>query len=146
MSQNIEQMYRTQMILWLAFLMSQMVLLVVIFSAKPELFKFDLTKPIFEPIAIAVAFISVINIGLSFVFRNKYLKESIQKQSVALVQQGNILAYAFCESVCIFGVVLAFSDYQYFFAWFLLGIAGILVHLPNRSHLIDATYKNDRIS
>ncbi len=145
MSQNIEQTYRTQMILWVAFLMSQFIFIVVLFVSKSEIFKFDFTKPMFEVMAIVLALVAIISFALSFVYKNKYLKQAIEKQEIPLVQESLIMAFAFCEAICIFGLVLAFSDYQYFFAWFVLGIAGILIHIPKRSYLIDASYRKDSV-
>lgn len=145
MSQNIEQTYRTQMILWVAFLMSQFIFIVVLFVSKPEIFKFDFTKPMFEVMAIVLALVAIISFALSFVYKNKYLKQAIEKQEIPLVQESLIMAFVFCEAISIFGLVLAFSDYQYFFAWFVLGIAGIIIHIPKRSYLIDASYPKDSV-
>jgi len=40
------------------------------------------------------------------------------------------------------GIVLAFAfAYQYFFAWFALGIIGILLHYPRRDDIVSASYK-----
>ncbi len=142
---KIEQTYRTHLILWLAFLMSQVVFLFVVFAARPELLKFDFSKPLLDDnmvLIIALAFFAVLNVGLSFIFRAQYVKMAIDEQSFALLQQGMILGIAFCESAAIFGLVLAFIDnYQYFFAWNLLAIVGTLLHFPRRQNLFDASDK-----
>jgi hypothetical protein len=54
-----------------------------------------------------------------------------------------IVGCALCESVSLFGIMLAFvADYQYFFLWFILGIGSMIFHFPRRDNLIAASYKN----
>lgn len=133
-------------IIWLALLVSQTMLLVVIFFAKPEVFRFDLSKsPLGENpmMTIMFAFLAISNLVLSFVFSGKYLNQAIAEQKPALVQTAMILGCALCEAVSLFGVVLAFAfSYQYFFLWFALGIIGTILHFPKRDNLIAASYKN----
>jgi len=142
---NVEQSYKTIVIIWLALLFSQIMLLVVIFLAKPEIFKFDFSKPLLGEnavIIIAFAFLAMTNFALSFVMKKRSFEQSVEKQQIALVQTGLILAYAFCEAISLLGMVLAFAfSYQYFFAWFALGILGFLLHFPRRDDVIAASYK-----
>lgn len=142
---NVEQSYKTIVIIWLALLFSQIMLLVVIFLAKPEIFKFDFSKPLLGEnavIIIAFAFLAMTNFALSFVMKKRSFEQSVEKQQIALVQTGLILAYAFCEAISLLGMVLAFAfSYQYFFVWFALGILGFLLHFPRRDDVIAASYK-----
>jgi len=142
---NVEQQYRTLTIIWLALLGSQIMLLVVIFFAKPEVFRFDLSKPPLGEnplITIMFAFLAISNLGLSFILSGKYLNQAIGEQKIALVQTAMIIGCALCEAISLFGVVMAFAfSYQYFFLWFGLGIFGIILHFPKRGNLIAASYK-----
>ena len=142
---NIEQIYRNHLILWSVVLMSQFIFLAVVFIVKPELLKFDFSKPLLDENAvliIALAFFGVINLVLSFVIRAQFAKMAIAEQNVSLLQQGIIIGLAFSESVGIFGVILAFIDnYQYFFIWNALAILAIILHFPRRQNLLDVTYK-----
>jgi len=142
---NAEQNYKTIVIIWLALLFSQIMLLVVIFFAKPEVFKFDFNKPLFGDnavIIIAFAFLAITNFALSFIMKKRSFEQSVEKQQIALVQTGLILAYAFCEAISLLGMVLAFAfSYQYFFLWFALGILGVILHFPRRDDVIAASYK-----
>ncbi len=142
---NVEQQYRISTIIWLALLVSQIMLLVVIFFAKPEVFRFDLSKsPLGENplITIMFAFLAISNLALSFILSRKYLNQAIGEQKIALVQTAMIIGCALCEAISLFGVLMAFAfSYQYFFLWFALGIFGIILHFPKRDTLIAASYK-----
>ncbi len=144
-NQNVEGQYRIMAIVWFALLVSQILLLVVIFFAKPEVFKFDFSKPLLGDngmIILIFALLAISNLTLSFVFRKKYLNQAIAEQKTALEQTAMIVACALCEAVSLFGVVLAFAfSYQYFFLWFALGILGTILHFPRRENLIAASYK-----
>ncbi len=132
-------------IIWLALLVSQIMLLVVIFLAKPEAFQFDFSKPALGENALMTMMLAVLaisNLMLSMFFRRKYVGQAIDERKPALVQTAMILGCALCESISLFGVVLAFTfAYQYFFLWFAVGIAGTISHFPKRSDLIAASYK-----
>ena len=132
-------------IIWAGLLFSQMMLLVVVYFAKPEVFRFDFSKPFFDNnvvLIIAFAAIAVVNLAVSFVMKKRSFQQAVEKQQVALVQTGQILAYAFCEAISLLGIVLAFAfSYQYFFLWLALGIIGIILHFPRRDDVIAASYK-----
>ncbi len=140
-----EDTYKTLVILWFALLMSQVMFLVVIFFAKPEIFKFDWTKPILGENAVIVILFAVLalaNFGLAFVMKKRSYEQSVAEQKVVLVQTGLIIACALCEAISLLGMVLAFAfSYQYFFLWFALGILGIILHFPRRDDVIAANYK-----
>lgn len=144
-NQNIEPLYRTNLIIWAAFLMSQVVFLVVIFLVKKELFSLDFTKPLLgkEPIVLLIiGLIALMNLGLSFYMKSQMTQEAINSQKPAGIQTAQILAYALCESVSVLGLVLAVVfDYQYFFAFLGLAILGILLHFPKRNSFIASVYK-----
>jgi uncharacterized membrane protein len=144
-NKNIEPLYRTNLILWAAFLMSQFLFLAVIFFAKKELFNFDFTKSPLgkEPVVILIiGMIALFNFALSFYMNSQMTNEAIKLQRPAGIQTAQILAYALCESISIFGVVLAFIfDYPYFFVLFGLAILGIILHFPKRDSLMATAYK-----
>jgi hypothetical protein len=142
---NTEQNYKTLVIIWAALLFSQIMLLVVVFFAKPEVFRFDSAKPLLGENAvliIAFAFVALANLAFSFIMKKRAFQQAIEKQQIAYVQTGLILAYAFCEATSLLGIVLAFAfSYQYFFVWFALGIIGVGLHFPRREDVIAASYK-----
>ena len=142
---NPERGYRTLVIIWFALLMSQVMFLVVIFAAKPEVLRFDFTKPLLgenAPIIIALAVLALANFALSFVMKKRSYEQAIAEQKIAFIQTGLIIACALCEVISLLGFVLAFAfAYQFFFLWFALGIFGILLHFPRRDSVIAASYK-----
>lgn len=144
-NRNVEHLFRTLAIVWAILLLSQFMFIFVLTQAKPELFKFDFTAPILGENAIfviAFAMMAIINLVISFVIRKRCNEQAIAEQKPSLVQTGLVIACAFCEAISLFGMVLAFAfSYQYFFAWFALGIFGILLHFPRRADLIAASYK-----
>lgn len=131
--------------IWFALLMSQIMFLVIIFFTKPELFRFDFSKsPLGENavVVLALAALAVTNFALSFIMKKRSYDQAVEKQDIALVQTGLILACAFCEAISLLGIVLAFAfSYQYFFIWIIFGIIGILLHFPKRDDVIAASYK-----
>ena len=144
MSKNIEQSYKLLTMIWFALLFSQLMFLAVVFFAKPEVFRFDFTKPLLgenSAIVLAFAALAVTNFGLSFVMKKRSYEQAVAEQKIAYVQTGLILACAFCEAISLLGIILAFAfSYQYFFLWLALGIIGILLHFPRRDDVYAATY------
>ncbi len=145
-NQNVEQSYRTMGIIWFALLNSQLLLLVVLYFAKPKVFEFDFSKPLLDENALFIIIIGVagiFNFIISLSLRKKFIDRAIAEQNVGLVQTAMIIGCALCEAISLFGLVLAFAqNYQYFFLWFALGILGIILHFPRRENLIAASYRN----
>ena len=143
---NVEQMYRTLAILWFTLFISQVLFLVVIFLTKPELFRFDFSKSLLDKNAIIIiifALAAILNIAISFFLKKKYLNQAVADRNIHFVQTALIVGCALCESVSLFGMMLAFvADYQYFFLWFILGTGATIFHFPRRDNLIAAGYKN----
>jgi F0F1-type ATP synthase membrane subunit c/vacuolar-type H+-ATPase subunit K len=142
---NAEQAYRTLVIIWAALLMSQFLFLLIIYVVKPEVFRFDFSKPLLgqdSVFIIALAGISVLNFAMSFVLRKKFLNQAVAEQKIPLVQTAMITGCALCESISLFGLLLVFlQSYQYFFLFFALAILGFILHFPRRENLIAASYK-----
>lgn len=142
---NVEQAHRTLVIVWFALLASQILFLPLIYFTKPEVFKFDFSKPLLGAdamIIIVFAMLAISNFVLSFVLSRKNLNQAVAGQNIGLVQTAMITGCALCESISLFGMVLVFAySYQYFFLWFALGILGTLLHFPKRDNLIAASYK-----
>ena len=141
---NVEQTYRTLVIIWFALLNSQLLLLVVLYFAKPKIFAFDFSKPLLgeNALFIIIGIAGISNFIISLLLRKKFVDRAIAEQNVGLVQTAMIIGCALSESISLFGLVLAFAlNYQYFFLWFALGILGVILHFPRRENLIAASYK-----
>jgi hypothetical protein len=142
---NVEEQYRTMAVVWIALLFSQLLLLVVIFFTRPEVFRFDFSKSLLGGNAVIIGMFTLLaisNLALSFVLSKKYLNQAIAEQKPALVQTAMTVGCALCEAISLLGVALAFAfSYQYFFLWFALGILGTILHFPKRDNLVAASYK-----
>jgi F0F1-type ATP synthase membrane subunit c/vacuolar-type H+-ATPase subunit K len=142
---NLVAQYQTLVVLWAALLMAQLLFLVVLFFTKKELFEFRFDQPIEAQsgaMILGFAVVAITCVGFSFAFKKRFLERAIAEQKTEQVQSGLIIAIALCEAASLIGLCLAFAfDYQYFFAWFILGIAGTLLHFPRQSDLLAAGYK-----
>ena len=136
---NIEDNYRSLLLIWAALLVSQLLFLVVLYFVMPALFQFDFAKPFFDKNAIIIVIFiiaAIANLTMSFALRRKYIAQAVGEKNPALVQTAVIIGCALCESVSLFGLMLAFvAEYQYFLVWFVLGIIGIIFHFPRRADL-----------
>ena len=145
MKQNVEQLYRTNLVLWSAFLISQSMFLMIIYFAEPELFKFDFSKPLLGENFIVVAvfgLMAIMNLFIGLFLRMQAVNRAIDEQKPEMLQTGMILGLAFCESLSLLGLVIAFAfNYQYFFLWFILAIIGMFLHFPKRQNFHEASFK-----
>ena len=144
---SMDLLYKNMLVLWLALFSAQFMFLLVVYFVDPDLFRFDFSKPILDQnslIIIVFAVFAVINLLASFVLRKKFLNESVEKQSMPLVQTALVVGCALCETVTLFGFMLAFvAKYQYFFLWMILGALGMLFHFPLRKNLVNASSRRD---
>ncbi len=142
---NLVEQYKTLVIIWAAILMSQFMFLLVLFFTKKELFEFRLDQPFTGQsgaMIMGFAAVAITCVAFSFAFKRRFFERSVEQQEPQLVQTGTIIALALCEASSLIGMCLAFAfDYQYFFIWFILGIAGMLFHFPRRDDLLAAGYK-----
>lgn len=142
---NVEQSYKTLLIIWAALLFSQFALVGMIWFARPELFRFEFTQRLLGDNAVIVglfAMLSVSDIVISLIIRRKTLERSVAEQSIPLVQTAMIIGCALSEAISLFGVMLAFAfNYQYFFLFSILGVIGILLHFPRGSDVHAASYR-----
>lgn len=133
-----EAVYRTNIILWAAMLFSQFTFLILLFFIKREMFSFNSSESAgvaggnpgnfygLSPLVMILAVLGLIALALSFVIKARMLKFAIDNKSVELVQQGQIVAYALCEAVSLFGLVAAFAaNSRFFFLFFAVGIVGM---------------------
>ena len=142
---STEAIYKNLMIIWLALFMSQFMFLIVIYFVEPSVFNFDFSKPVLDKnslIIVIFALAAVFNFALSLLLKKKFIDKAINEQQVAFVQTAMVVGCALCETVTLFGFMLAFiAAYQYFFLWFALGILGTLFHFPLRKNLMNASFK-----
>jgi F0F1-type ATP synthase membrane subunit c/vacuolar-type H+-ATPase subunit K len=141
---TVEQVYRTSTVIWAAMLISQLLLVAVLYFAKPELFNLRSAASFptaINPAVFILAFLGLATFAVSFVLKSRFLKLANENRVVGLVQTGHILAYALCEATSLFGLVAVFAfNFPLFFVWFVIGIAGVLLHFPNRDSFQAAAF------
>jgi hypothetical protein len=137
-NRNLEDRYRIMTILWAAITGSCVVLFVLTKLVTPQ----NTSNGHSDVIVLALLVASFTIFGLSFVLKKQTLEQAIQRQNVAGVQTALIIALAMCEAICLLGLVafFAFSS-PYYYAFFIIGAVGLLLHFPKRAHLYDATHK-----
>jgi hypothetical protein len=87
--------------------------------------------------------LSLTAVAASFAVKQKLFAQAVEKQSAALVQQGQIVATALCEAAGLLGLVWrALSGTPYFYLPFILAAIGMLLHFPGREALMAASFKN----
>jgi F0F1-type ATP synthase membrane subunit c/vacuolar-type H+-ATPase subunit K len=142
-----EQTYRILMIIWCALFMTQFMFFVVVFFAKPELYQFDFTKPILgenAPLIMIFAVFAISNLVFSIFLAKKFIERAIEEQKISLIQTAMIIGCALSESISLIGIFLAFAfSYQYFFAWIVLGIIGMVLHFPQRDNIHKASFRSN---
>jgi hypothetical protein len=145
---DIDQKYRTLMILWLILLFSQLLFVGVIYSTAPELFAAGNDGTLLgddPPIIIGAAMLALMNLVISFILRGKLVRQGITEQKPEYVQTALILGCAFCEAISLIGLVLALAfGYQYFYLWLIAGFIGIFLHFPRRQNLYDAAFNSKK--
>ncbi|MEP6924208.1 MAG: hypothetical protein ABI954_07070 [Pyrinomonadaceae bacterium] len=141
---TVEQLYRTNTVIWAATLMSQLMFIVLLYFAKSELFRLDsVANPTIaiNPVIYILAFLGLTTFALSFVLKTRFLKLASENRAVGLVQTGQVVAYALCEATSLFGLVAAFAfNFPLFFLWFIVGIVGVLLHFPRRDAFQAAAF------
>jgi F0F1-type ATP synthase membrane subunit c/vacuolar-type H+-ATPase subunit K len=141
---DIDQLYRTMMVIWLVLLFSQLALFGLAWSIGRQAAEANLEHGFLGPmplIIIGAIVLALTNLAISIVIRGRSIEQAIADQNAKLVQTGLIIGCALCESISLIGMVLLFAFlYPYFYFWFALGILGIFFHFPRRNDLIRSSY------
>ena len=136
---NVDARYRIMLVIWFGLLSAVGLYFVVAQLVQPPEVDSAQNKMLTVILSGMGAFLVVI----SFAVKQRFLKQSDERQEIALVQTGFIIAVAMCEAGALFGLVdLMATGNRYYFVVMLIGALGILFHFPRRDHLLAATYKN----
>jgi hypothetical protein len=133
----IRARFQTLMVIWAAQLMALFgfVLLSIIFlqsneRKNPTLF-------------LILAGAGLVLVALSFVAKRKVFGQAVEKQSLAMVQQGQIVAMALCEGAGLLGLLArVITGSPYFYLLFVVAGIGMLLHIPRRESLMAAAFRN----
>ncbi len=130
--------HQTLLILWAAQFMA---LLGFLFLA---LFLFEAKEEADPTLSWILAGSSLLPVVLSFPVKKQLFARAAEKQSLAYVQQGVVIAMALCEAAGLLGLASrAITGSPYFFLPFAFAALGMLLHFPRRDQLMAASYRNN---
>jgi hypothetical protein len=134
---KIQAFYRVLLIIWAA----QMMALAVFFLLALFVFRSQETGDL--TMFWMLAALSIILVAVSFVVKQKFFAQAIEKQNIAAIQQGQIVAIALCEAAALFGLLArAITGTRYFYLPMAVAALGLLLHFPRREALMAASFKN----
>jgi hypothetical protein len=142
MDTSIDKRFQSQLILWLALLMSVVLYFLVAHFAAPAV-DYEPRNSTTRVLVVALTVAAILIVAASFFMRRTLLARSIERQQINLVSQANIVAYAMCEVSALLGVLECFViGYPNYYFLMLLAAIGIAAQFPRREHLTAASPKN----
>ena len=134
---NVDVRLRTMRTLWFAMLMS--IVMWYVFTliatrpadAKPNNILF-----------LALVGAALLTTLISFFIKSSLLSKAVDQQQLMLVQQAYVVAFAVTEV----GGLLSILDFfltgdRYYYVMLIIAACGILLHVPKREHLVNASFK-----
>lgn len=144
---EVRQNFLKMMLVWSTLLSSQILFFAIVVFNQPGIFPPDLSQsPLREGnemiLIVAFLFFALMNIGISVLIKVFGTKKALDERNINPLMTAMVVGCALCETTSVFGMILAFGfNYPYFFVWFILGVLGILYHLPKKEHVRWATLK-----
>ncbi|MFN2513701.1 MAG: hypothetical protein ABR568_20060 [Pyrinomonadaceae bacterium] len=136
---SVDARYRILLIIWFALLSAVGLYFMVAQLVQPS----EVDSAQNKMLTIILSGMGAFLVVASFAVKRRFLKQSVERQEIALVQTGFIVAVAMCEAGALFGLVdLMVTGNRYYFVVMMIGALGILFHFPRRDDLLSATYKN----
>ena len=131
---RVDATYGKLRVIWLAILAS-----LVLFFVVTRLFEPPAAQP--GMIFWLLLALGVVNLGVSFVMKQRILKAAVEKRSPGAVAVAYIVALALCESAGLFGVVAHFvTGVKYYYFLFVLSGFGMMLHKPQRDDVLAAAH------
>lgn len=94
-------------------------------------------------LSITLAAAGLMFVLISMLLKQRYLKQSVDQQSIAQVQVAYVLACALCEVPALLGLLDFFvAGNRRFFVLFIIAAGGMLLNFPRRQHVLDACYQS----
>ena len=135
---NIALRYRTLLTLWFAMLMSVVMYLVFIEIAKIRFASAATSGN--QKLSLLLICLSLLPMSLSFLVKQSMLANAIEQQKLQSVQPAYVVAWALCEVATLLGLFLHFAlGSRYYYVAFVVGGLGMLLHFPQKKHLLEAS-------
>jgi F0F1-type ATP synthase membrane subunit c/vacuolar-type H+-ATPase subunit K len=139
---GLEVRLRTLRILWVVFLMTVGLYVLVTVFARPSADALAEGGRDNPTLLMALAAAGLSTVAVSFVLKGRFYARAAERSDPAQFQQGFILAVVLCEMCVLFGLVGLFITWNsYAYALFALGALGIALHFPRRDEVAAAYYK-----
>ena len=144
METDLDKRYQTLVILWFGLLSSVGMYFVVTLLAAPDV----AGQPAEAPntlLIVTISLVGILLVALSFVVKRKLLEQSVERQDMALVQKGLLIACAMCEVAAVLGLLERFLiANRYYYVMFIVSALGIALHVPRRIQLQAANFRNQQ--
>ena len=129
---NIALRSRTLLTLWFAMVMSLVMWLVLIRLAAA-------TNEVNQKLGLLLICVSLVPMSLSFLVKQIMLGKAIAQQNTMLVQQAYVVTWALCEVSGLVGLLAHFvARSPHYYVAFIVGGLGMLLHFPQKKHLLAA--------
>lgn len=80
--------------------------------------------------------------GISFLLKRVLLAKAVREQRLEGVQAAYITAFALCDAGAVFGLLAYFlTGHRYYYLLFITPVLGMLLHMPRRDDLLNASFK-----
>ena len=134
--QAVEQRYRMLWVIWF----SMSVSIVMFFVVSRQIYR-GATGEGIPLLLFVLAALGATTLSLSFAVKRLLITRAVDQQSIGAVQQAYVVAWSLCDVTCILGLMLYLTNgVPYYVVFFLAGALGMLLHIPRRVHLIDASF------
>src|SRR5262249_33112449 len=128
---TIDVRFRTLLILWCGISMSVVMFLVLIFLIPTQVNENRM-------ITLVLNTLGLVPVALSFLIKQSMLARAAEQQQIDLVQPAYILAFALCEVAALLGLMDHFlTGSRYFYVGFVIAGLALLLHFPQRKHLLN---------
>jgi hypothetical protein len=95
-----------------------------------------------QRLTVVLICVGLVPASLSFLLKQIILARSVERQRIELVQVAYVVAWALCEIPALLGLVDHFvTGSSYYYLAFLVAGLGVLLHFPQRKHLLAASYQ-----
>jgi hypothetical protein len=131
-----DRQHRSLVTVWLVLLISQGLFFAFCLVVTPENDRLLYT---FRWPILVLALTLVID---SFVFKLRILPNAAKQHKPSEVNRAYILAFALSEATAMFGVLLRFASFRYYYILFGVAAISMLLHFPRKEHVL-AAYKAD---
>ncbi|HET6893574.1 MAG TPA: hypothetical protein VFH31_20920 [Pyrinomonadaceae bacterium] len=135
-SATLDARYRTLVILWFALFCSIGLFFLLTLLAPSEVRENN-------AVSLTLAVLGTLAVIASYFVKRRYLNQAVDKQDVALVQVGTVVAAALNEVAAMLGFLdHILTGNRYYYVLMLMAVIGSLLNFPHRDHLLAASYKS----